>query len=124
MLSGATSAVQLGAAWNLYLGPYLRTSFIGAAGPARHRGEVRGSGRVEALARFHLDPQREFRVGLFGSGGIGLLYDPFSRWRPRLVALVGAEFPTRGNRAWSMEAGLGGGLRVGAALRWTGAARP
>lgn len=124
LLSGTVTSVQVGGAWNLFAGPYLRTALVAGGGPARHRGEVRGSARVEALARFHLDPLREFRYGLYGAGGVGLLYDAFSRWRPRLVAIVGAEFPTRGSRAWSVEAGVGGGFRLGLALRWTGTSRP
>ena len=124
VISGRISTAQLGVAWNVYGGPYVRPSIAAGFGAARYRGEVRSSARVEALVRFHLDPLRESRTGLYGSGGVGLQYDAFDRWRPRLVAMVGVELPTRTHRAWSLEAGLGGGLRLGVALRWTGAVRP
>lgn len=124
LIAGTVTAAHLGAAWNVFVGPYLRTALTAGGGPARRGGEVRGSGRVEALARFHLDPLRELRAGVYGSGGLGLFYDPFNRWRPRLVALLGVEFPRHGSRAWALEVGLGGGFRAALALRSTGATRP
>jgi len=107
-------------------GLYARVGVVAAVGLARDPSGVgpgdgaRGvvpAARLEALARFHLDPQRMARRGLYLGGGIAaaLRDDAAPQWQ--LVALLGVEGPARGRVAPAVEVGLGGGVRVAVALR-------
>jgi hypothetical protein len=71
------------------------------------------SGRADVLARFGPAPTNPNGWGVYVSGGVGALVERGARGRGVMVILVGA----RGRRAF-FEAGLGGGLRVGAGLRF------
>jgi hypothetical protein len=73
--------------------------------------------RIEALARFHLDPQRLSRNGIYAAGGVAVALRASLPPRYALVALVGLEGPPRGALAPAVEVGLGGGVRVAVALR-------
>jgi hypothetical protein len=87
---------------------------LAAAGAGPWRGEV--SGRVEAGGRFHIDPYRQRRWGLYGAAGGGVLWADGSE--PYLLFLVGLEGP-RPAHGWSpaVEAGLSRGFRVAVILR-------
>ena len=117
LLVGRSAALHLGAALGMRSGLYLRPTVVVAAGPAWQHDTVRTSGRVEALARFVLDPFRESSVGLYAQGGLTALYDPWERWRGLVIVAVGAELPARAGGVWAVEVGLGGGVRLGLALR-------
>ena len=73
--------------------------------------------RLEALARFHLDPQRLSRRGIYAGGGVAVAVREALSPRYELVALLGLEGPPRGALAPAVEIGLGGGVRVAVALR-------
>jgi len=117
ILVGRSAALHVGAALGLRTGLYVRPMVVVAAGPAWLNDTARASGRVEALARFVLDPFRESQVGMYAQGGLTALYDPWDRWRGALSVAVGAELPARAGGVWAVEVGLGGGVRFGLALR-------
>ena len=117
ILVGRSAALHVGAALGLRTGLYVRPTVVVAAGPAWQNDTARVSGRVEALARFVLDPFRESQVGMYAQGGLTALYDPWDRWRVALSVAVGAELPARAGGVWAVEVGLGGGVRFGLALR-------
>ncbi len=95
-----------------------------ALGAADDDGQLVPGARVEALARFHLDPLRLSRRGTYLGGGVAAALRDGAAPRWQLVALVGLEgAPTRGGLAPALEVGLGGGVRVGMALRGARAAR-
>ena len=117
VVAGRATAVQAGAGVIVPSGLYLRYVLSAAAGPAWRSGEAGASGRLDLQARFLLDPFRESRWGLYGVAGLGALYDRFERWRARVTLAVGVEAPASARGAWAVEVGLGGGARVGIALR-------
>lgn len=112
-----TPTLQLGAGANVPAGLYARLAGTLAAGPARRDGVTHLAWRADASARFHFDPFREGRGGLYALGGMSLLHDPVERWRPRVHVGVGVEGPLRGRHVLAAELTLGGGLRASAVLR-------
>jgi hypothetical protein len=117
LLVARAAAVEAGVGMSVPAGVYIRPTIVAAAGPARRDGDSGWSSRVDVLARFLLDPFRESRVGLYAAGGISGHYDPWEQWTAALALVVGAELPARAGAAWALEMGLGGGFRVGLALR-------
>ncbi|HUF65420.1 MAG TPA: hypothetical protein VMM17_05530 [Gemmatimonadaceae bacterium] len=93
------------------LGTYAQLALIGGAGPS----EEGISGRLEAAARFHLDPFRQRRFGLYGGAGAGVLWADSTE--PFLLVLLGVEGTPRGGWAPAVELGLSRGVRLGVALR-------
>ncbi len=73
--------------------------------------------RLEGIARFHLDPYRQDRRGVYAGGGVGVRHVAGDALRPLLVALVGVELAPRGSVVPAIEAGVGGGARLGVVLR-------
>lgn len=112
-----TSALQGGIAVNVPAGRYVRIGALGAAGAAWANGEQRASARLEGVARFLLDPFRESRFGLYGVGGVSVMYDGFEHTRPNVVVGAGVEGTPRNGRAIAAELALGGGVRVAVVLR-------
>lgn len=119
LVAGEAAALHVGAALGFPAGVYVRPVLAVAAGPARHDGATRSSVRVDALARFHLDPFKEQRTGWYAAAGLSALHDPWQDWRGLLTVAIGLELPSRAGGVWALEAGLGGGVRVGIALRQT-----
>ena len=114
-----STAVQGGVGISFPAGVYVRTGAVVAAGGG-------GNGftsRLDLFSRFSLDPFRESRWGLYGGGGISGRYDSGDDHSAHAYLLVftGVEGPLRHRSAagWvpAFEVGLGGGLRVGIALR-------
>ena len=83
------------------------------AGGSRHQ----ASGRVEVLGRFVLDPFREARVGPYAAAGVVQRLEAGMRPRTRLTAVLGLEGRPRASWVPSLEAGFGGGVRLGVVLR-------
>lgn len=113
------TAVQGGVGVSFPAGLYVRTGGVIAAG-----GGGRGfDSRLDVFSRFNLDPFREKRWGLYGGSGISARYverdDP--RAHAYLLLFVGIEgpLPNASHAGWvpALELGLGGGARVGIALR-------
>ena len=121
--SGDPWAVHLGAGLGVRVSNNVRVALAGGAG--RSYGSERtadgstqhASGRVELLGRFVLDPYREALRGPYAAAGIVQRLEAGLRPRTRLTAMVGVEGRPRGGWAPSLEAGFGGGVRVGLVLR-------
>ena len=114
-----TSGVEAGFGVSVPSGIYVRTGLVTGLGIGRHGAE----GRTDLLSRFSLDPFRQSRWALYGAAGIS------GRYRTRedggshayLLLVVGLEGPLplgqTGGWVPIIEAGLGGGARVGVGLR-------
>jgi hypothetical protein len=116
-IAGRTSAAQLGLALSTPMGTYLRASGTLGAGLAWHRGTAGFSTRLDVTGRFMLDPFRQYRWTPYGLAGGSIAYDEFARWRPLLVAAIGIEGPESHGFVPAFELGLGGGTRLGFAMR-------
>ena len=111
------AAAHLGIGFTVPAGTYVRLGGVVAAGQAFSDGDASFAGRVDALARFHVDPFRESRWAPYAGGGIGLVYDERDKWRAVLVGALGIEGPPGGGVVPALEVGFGGGARVGIVLR-------
>jgi len=114
---GATA--HLGVGVSVPAGTYVRLGVVGAAGQAWRDGDAVAAGRVDAVARFVVDPLREFRWSPYAAGGLGGMYDQIERWRAVLIGTLGVEGPAMGAVVPAIEVGFGGGTRVGVVFRRT-----
>ncbi len=116
------TAVHLGGGVQLPVGLYTRVDLLGAAGVSVAHSGGSGSatsGRADVIARFLLDPFQQARWGLSAGGGVSLLVRAGDRVRPVLAVVADLERRrTTPGIAPAFQIGVGGGLRVGAALRW------
>ena len=112
------TAAQLGGGIVLPLGVYVRLGLDAAAGATWRYGEASGSGRVDAIARFLLDPFRESRVGVSLGGGVSA---PIGSAEPSQPPYLTAVLDVEGRRGRgltpALQVGLGGGTRIGVVLR-------
>lgn len=113
------AAIHAGAGLSVPVGTYVRLGFVGAVGGSS--GGI--SGRSDLFARFHLDPFREHRWALYAGGGLTARYDDNRTTRYFLLLLAGVDGPVRGGIAPSIEAGFGGGGRIGVIIRRSAAER-
>lgn len=116
-IAARVSSVQTGVGVALPVGTYTRLVGVVAGGMAVQDGRSAAAARADLTTRFVLDPFGESRWALYGAGGVSVLYDEFERWRPVISATIGIEGAHRGRVAPAFEFGLGGGIRVGMALR-------
>ena len=86
----------------------------GGSGPG---GRQQLSGRVDVMGRFILDPFREQARGPYAAAGLSQRLEAGLRPRTRITAVVGVEGQPHGGWVPSLEAGFGGGVRVGLVLR-------
>ncbi len=114
---GVATRVQGALGVEIPAGIYVRVGMYAGAGSstAANRGL---DARADVIARFLLDPFRQRPWALSAGGGLSLRADHGSVARPFLVAVVDLEGP----RMWagfspSVQAGLGGGVRVGIGFR-------
>jgi len=115
---GDGTALQGGAGIVFPAGIYVRVNVDGAAGTRFRDGQSRTSGRVDAIARFLLDPFRETPIGLSLGGGVTVPYTDGDRGvQPYLTAVIDIEGRRRGRITPALQIGLGGGTRVGVVLR-------
>jgi hypothetical protein len=77
------------------------------------RDDASASARADILARFAPPPGDRNRWGGYAAGGVSALVERGTHGRAVLALLVGA----RGRRSF-VEVGLGGGLRLGAGVRF------
>ena len=103
-------------------GYYVRVGLLAGAGPTIDgNGTTRAAGRADVLARFLIDPFRQSRWGFSAGAGVSLRADPGERVRPRLLVALDLEGRrSRGGLSPSVQIGLGGGVRGGVGLRWSG----
>jgi hypothetical protein len=110
-------AAHAGAGVNVRAGQYARIGVAYLAGATTGADDARFSQRIDASARFLLDPFAELPRGWYGGAGFTLRQDASEAWQGDLMMLVGIEGATRGRVAPSIELALGGGVRVGVVLR-------
>jgi hypothetical protein len=117
VLAARRTAVQGGIGVSLPAGRSVRLELVSAAGASTVGGYIGFSTRLEGVARYLLDPDFDSRWGAYGGGGLGARYDRGAGWRGVLIALIGLEGPRWGGVVPFVEAGYGGGSRVGAGVR-------
>jgi hypothetical protein len=113
-------AVQALAGVAIPIGTYTRLGLLAGGGAAHLSGATVGSVRADAIARFALDPYRQSRWGVSAGGGISVRHEPALGTRGYLALVLDAEGPARGGVAPAIQLGLGGGVRLGVALRGAG----
>jgi hypothetical protein len=120
MILGNGTAVQGGGGVVIPAGIYVRTSVDGGAGVTWRGCTPRGSGRVDVISRFLLDPFRETRFGLSLGGGVSVPYASGGRdahVNPYLTAVIDIEGRLHNGFTPAVQVGLGGGTRIGIVLR-------
>ena len=115
-LSGPPAAVQFGAGLNIPAGYYVRVGLTAAGGVGWRAGASVGSARFDLTTRYLLDPFGELRWGIYGGAGVSARIDE-RRVRTFLLVVGGVEGPASHGWRTSIEAGLGGGARLGIVLR-------
>lgn len=117
-----SASLQVGGGVQIPAGIYARIGVIGAVGTSLGDSENIDA-RVDVLARFLFDPFRQSRWGVSAGGGVTVGTVRGEAVRPRMLVAIDLEGRRRdGGISPAFQIGLGGGLRVGAALRW-GSAR-
>src|SRR5215218_2628250 len=124
VIGGRPSSVQGAVGLELPAGAYVRVGLLAGLGATVERAETsRAAGRVDVLARFLLDPFRQSRLGFSAGAGVSVRADPGERVSPKLLVALDLE-----GRRWAngvtpaLQIGLGGGVRGGVGLRWSGRA--
>lgn len=72
--------------------------------------------RGELLGHFLLSPEERRKSGFYFAGGVAAVEGPVSRGY--LVLILGLEERPRTASGWVVEAGVGGGFRLGLGYRW------
>jgi hypothetical protein len=110
--------VHVGAGANVIAGDYIRLALLAGAGARRIGDSIRASGRVDVVARFHVDPFRQFKRGVYAGGGGTWLFDDRLSPRVGLLLVLGYEGPAARNRLITgAELGVGGGVRIAITIR-------
>jgi hypothetical protein len=110
--TGRPAALVAGLAWAWRPGYRDRLVLHSGLGVAEHR----LAARSEVVWHFLLQPAAPSGVGVYG--GAGLAGQVARSARGWIVVLVGIESRPGGRSGWMLEAGVGGGVRVGAGYRW------
>ena len=119
IISEKRTALQAGGGLQIPAGYYVRIGIIGAAGADVGSGGSDASARLDVTGRFLLDPFRQNRWGFSAGAGVSLRGRAHDRVRPYLVTVIDLEGPRSTNGiAPAFQLGLGGGVRIGAAMRW------
>jgi hypothetical protein len=87
-----------------------------SAGLGAGASEGRAAWRGELLAHFLLNPTRQWGVGVYGAGGLAAVGGPVDQGY--LVLTLGLEARPGAHSGWFVEAGVGGGARLAAGVRW------
>jgi hypothetical protein len=117
VVTGDVVTAHLSAGVHINSGTYVRIAVLGGYGRAWDEDREGESYRVEIQGRFHLDPLRSTRFGLYGIGGVTTTHDPFADWQSRMVLGGGVELPAYARTTLALEAALAGGLRISLAVR-------
>jgi hypothetical protein len=107
------TAVHAGAGFTIPMGTYVRSGIDAALGASNHG----ISGRIDIVNRFHLDPFREHKWAPYAGGGLTARFDDNRSNRYYLLVFLGVDGPVRKGFGTSVEAGLGGGGRIGIIIR-------
>jgi hypothetical protein len=87
-----------------------------SAGLGAGASDGRAAWRGELLAHFLLNPTRQWGVGVYGAGGLAAVGGPVDQGY--LVLTLGLEARPGARSGWFVEAGVGGGARLAAGVRW------
>lgn len=87
-----------------------------SAGLGLGASDGRAAWRGELLAHFLLNPTRRSGAGIYGAGGVAAVGGPVDQGY--LVLTLGVEARPGGRSGWFVEAGVGGGVRLAAGVRW------
>lgn len=99
------------------VGIYVRLALTAGGGITKQDGLYQTAGRADAIARFELDPLKQHTRGAYIGGGVSLLGRNGPHVRAYLALVAALELKQRAGWAPSIEAGLGGGARVGIGVR-------
>jgi hypothetical protein len=99
------------------IGTYVRLALTGGGGLTRQNGAMRTAGRADGIVRFELDPLKQHTRGAYFGGGLSLFGRDGPHVRAYLALVAGLELTQRAGWVPSIEAGLGGGTRIGIGLR-------
>lgn len=117
-IAGRRPGAQMGAGIVVDAGFYTRLALLAGAGVERVAGgALVGTQRAEAVLRLHTDPLRKSSPGVYFGGGVGTLHANGGSTRGVLIAVIGFEGPFGHRMAPALELGVGGGARLGVALR-------
>ena len=107
------AAVHAGAGFTIPMGTYVRSGADAGIGASEHG----ISGHADLFARFHLDPLRQHKWAPYGGGGLTARFDDNRSNRYYLLFFLGIDSPAKKGIATSIEAGFGGGARIGLIIR-------
>jgi hypothetical protein len=120
MIVGQGTAAQIGAGAQIPLGYYVRLGITGAAGVTIRDDVSGGGGRLDVIGRYLLDPFREVAWTPSFGGGVTVRYDDGDKnAHVYLTVVLDIEGPRLGVFSPALQIGLGGGTRIGVALRAT-----
>jgi hypothetical protein len=91
-----------------------RTRLSASFGPGISGGDL--AWRGELLGHFLLSPEERRKCGFYFAAGVAAVEGRVSRGF--LVLTLGLEERPRAASGWAVEAGLGGGFRLGLGYRW------
>ena len=112
------TAVQAALGADVALSPEIHFELAAGVGASAGRGPAAGlSARTDAIVRFLVDPGHTMRWSPYIGGGIGARYDRGPEWRGVAILVAGASGPRWGHWMPFVEAGLGGGVRLGFGVR-------
>jgi len=112
------SVVQAAVGADIPFSPELHLELAVGGGPAFGSGGGADLGaRADAVVHFLLDPTHAMRWSPYAGGGVGGRYDTSARWRAVAIVVVGINAPRRKHMIPFLEAGFGGGIRIGAGVR-------
>lgn len=112
------TAVQAAIGADVALSPEIHLELAAGLGASAGRGGAAGlSARTDALVRFLVDPGHTMRWSPYLGGGIGARYDRGLEWRGVAILVAGASGPRWGHWRPFVEAGFGGGVRLGFGIR-------
>jgi hypothetical protein len=116
-LAGSPAGGEAGFGANVAAGYYVRIGLDAAMGAAWRDGGAVTSARTDFVARYLLDPFKQFKWGPYAGGGFTAQWDRGANWRGDLLVVVGLEGPVHAGWRPAVELGLGGGARLGVVLR-------
>jgi hypothetical protein len=99
------------------IGIYVRLALTAGAGVTKQDGLYQAAARGDAIARFELDPLKQHTHGAYLGAGVSLLGRNGPHVRAYLALVAALELKQRAGWVPSIEAGLGGGARIGLGLR-------
>ena len=117
VLGGKPTALQAGAGIAFPFSNYFSIGGTLGAGVS----STGFSGRVDGYGQFSLDPYHQSEWEPYVGGGVTVRGDGGGPGtRTYLLAFIGANGPSTGSIAPGVELGLGGGVRLGVTMRFTG----